>query len=152
MVKNITNKAAQKHLLNRLDQLTPQSTRRWGTMDAQEMLCHCADAFRMTFGEKPCKNKSNILTRTMGKFLFLNVLPMPRGLPTAPELLHDKKGTPQTNWEKDKQALIELIERFCNTPENHTWGIHPFFGKLSYQDWGKLAFRHLDHHFKQFNI
>ncbi|MFD2892645.1 DUF1569 domain-containing protein [Flavobacterium chuncheonense] len=27
-----------------------------------------------------------------------------------------------------------------------------FFGKMSYEDWDKLHWKHLDHHLKQFNV
>ena len=35
----------------RIDKLTPQSERRWGTMSSQKMVCHLGDQLRLALGE-----------------------------------------------------------------------------------------------------
>ena len=56
-------------------------------------------------------------------------------------------GTPPVEWAEDTAALRGWIEGFC---ERERYAAHPIFGPLSRKEWGVWAFRHVDHHFRQF--
>ena len=53
----------------------------------------------------------------------------------------------------DKIALIKKISTFAvlgNESIKRTK--HPIFGKMSYEEWDKLQYMHLDHHLRQFGV
>jgi hypothetical protein len=54
-------------------------------------------------------------------------------------------------FEKEKQAFIETVHRFANhaQPIGH---FHPYFGKLSTEQWGLTSWKHVDHHLRQFGV
>lgn len=54
--------------------------------------------------------------------------------------------------ERDKAKLKDLIGRFNAAGPAHDWSVHPLFGKLPGKQWGRLAYRHLDHHLRQFGV
>ncbi|HVG42870.1 MAG TPA: DUF1569 domain-containing protein, partial [Chitinophagaceae bacterium] len=59
----------------------------------------------------------------------------------------------ECNFENEKTRLKNLVHRFSvlgskldKVPQ------HPFFGKLTADEWANLAYRHLDHHLRQFGV
>ena len=73
--------------------------------------------------------------------------PFREGLPTNPQfVMKDEK-----NFEEEKEKLISSIKRFNEGKgANLTTDPHPFFGKMSIDEWDKLFFKHIDHHLRQF--
>jgi hypothetical protein len=139
-------------LIARINRLTPESRARWGRMNVNEMLCHCADGIKMAIGEREVADKSNFLFRHVVKPLVIYVLPMPKGAPTADEINPLIDGSRPTEFENDRRTLVECIEKMCALPENHDWARHAAFGKMSRKQWGLIAHKHLDHHLKQFGV
>ena len=46
-----------------------------------------------------------------------------------------------------------MIEQFFNTDKSELVSRpHPFFGKMTAEEWGMLGYKHLDHHLKQFDV
>jgi hypothetical protein len=57
----------------------------------------------------------------------------------------------QRNFGEEKKKLLALIERFVRLgPNGISKEKHPFFGKLTPDEWGGLMWNHLNHHLKQF--
>jgi hypothetical protein len=140
-------------LAERVRRLTPDSTPRWGRMSVAQMLAHCADALRNATGELPIAVRALPLARTrLVKWLMIDVVPFPKGAPTAPELLRKDV----VDIEPERTALLALLERFA--PEHAApqggvrWAPHPLFGALTPAEWGRLAHKHLDHHLRQFGV
>lgn len=48
--------------------------------------------------------------------------------------------------------IIHLNKFHKNGPETCISHPHPFFGKLTSEQWGKGIYKHLDHHLKQFGV
>jgi hypothetical protein len=72
-----------------------------------------------------------------------------KNLPTDKSFL--VKDTP--NFEEAKTNLIALVREFMNSgPSGLTKDPHPFFGKLTSQEWDILMWKHLDHHLRQFGV
>lgn len=132
-------------LLERLRRLQPSSRARWGKLTAQRMVCHLADSLRVGLGELPTKRVDTFLGRTLLKWLVVySPVPPPRGkIQTAPEMLTTAPAT----WAEDVAGVEALIERMATTRTSAT---HPFFGPLSSAGWGRLTWKHLDHHLRQF--
>ena len=101
----------------------------------------------MELGDLPVKPKHATIPRTaLFKWLFLNVLPFPKGAPTAKELI---SRAPET-WEVERSQLIELMKRAGGDEARSVTAEHPLFGPLTRAQWGQLAWKHLDHHLRQF--
>jgi hypothetical protein len=110
------------------------------------MLCHLGDTLAMALGDThlPSMN-ANRMQRFLLKYLFLYVVPMPKGLPTAGGLL----SSPPSNFEADRRRVMELIERLAAVPRA-LGPEHPFFGPLTNDEWNVLQRKHTDHHLRQF--
>jgi len=141
--------AARDDLCRRVERLTPDATARWGKFSAPKMLAHLNDAMRMTSGDLPVAPKNLPLRYWPIKQLVIYVLPFPKGAPTAPELLARGEAAELTI---EQAAFRALATRVASKPATDTWPDHPAFGTLSHKAWGVLAWRHADHHLRQFGL
>lgn len=146
-MKTIWKKTLREQLENRLDKLSPDTPARWGKFDAPQMVCHLIESTRMALGELEVKPKKTPFKRFPFKQLVVYLLPFPKGAPTAPELL---RRTPQ-EWNGEIRQLKDLMRKFA-AGSHSRFPEHPAFGKLSRRAWGVLAYRHIDHHLKQFGL
>lgn len=149
---NLSNPTKRAELIARFNRLTPESKALWGKMSAGEMLCHCLDGSRMATGEIPPTDRSNFFTRTVVKFLIVNLIPIPKGAPAAPEIDPQKKGMKPQDFERERQLLIDDINNFAQLKPEDFKGRHHVFGKLTAKQWARLGYKHLDHHLKQFGL
>ena len=137
-------------LRERIGKLEPDAARQWGRMTAHEMVCHLNDSFRVATGEKHASPDTNLFKRTVFKWAALHTsVPWPHGVATRPELLQDHGGTPPIDWMRDRSELQALISAFAARP---SYGFHPLFGEMSKADWLIWAYRHIDHHLRQFGV
>lgn len=150
-MKNILNKTDLQEIKTRILTLSPENTAQWGKMNVHQMLCHCADQFRLCSGQIPAKPFGCLFHRTILKFLVLYLIKTPKGVKTAPELAQGKNGTKPVEFEKDRNLLLEEIDLFIANPELKLHP-HPAFGKMSRKEWGRLIWQHLDHHLQQFSV
>ena len=141
--------AAREDFCRRVDRLTPNASPQWGKFNATQMLAHLNDAMRMSMGELPVKPRNLPLRYPPLKQLVIYALPFPKGAPTAPELL--ARGD-AAQFVEEQATFRLLAERLGRKPAGGEWPEHPAFGRLSHQAWGVLAFRHTDHHLKQFGV
>lgn len=143
------NPNTRARLLERAGRLTPDTPPRWGKFDCAGMLAHVNDAIRMGLGEVTPRPKQLAIRFFPLKQLFIYVLPMPKGLPTAPELLVRTAGAA---LHAEQRALREVLDRFARLAHQTDWPSHPAFGAMSRRDWGVLGYRHAAHHFTQFGV
>ena len=135
---------------DRILRLDPAASPKWGRMTARQMVCHLSDSFRVGMGEKYASPATNLLQRTLLKWIALRApLQWPHGVPTRPEIEQGRGGTPPAEWERDRAQLIELMDAFA---ERQTFGVHPGLGKMSRRDWLTWGYRHVDHHLRQFGV
>jgi Protein of unknown function (DUF1569). len=140
----------------RLAALTPDRARRWGRMTAPQMVCHLTDAFRGVLGERgnagPAR-PAGFLARTAMKWAALYLpLPWPRGLRTSSSADQERGGTPPTVFEHDLAALRATTDRFLRELPAVSRRPHYLFGPLSEAQWARWAYRHMDHHLRQFGL
>lgn len=141
----------RRAIVERIERLTPQHERLWGTMTVHQMLCHCTDQLRMAAGELPSLRRDSRLSRTLVKRLVLAGMPAPRGkVQTVPELHQSMDGTRPTEFEADRRTLIDYINRFAGPPAPAV--VHPAFGPMSHEEWARFGWLHLNHHLKQFGV
>ena len=147
-MKTVWDPAARAELCERIGRLTPEASRRWGSMSAPQMVAHLVDSLRMAFGELPVASKHLPLRYTPIKQLVIYWLPFPKGAPTAPELI----SRVPTDWRGDCASLLMLVDSFAARARSSRWPDHPAFGALTGNQWGVLIYRHMDHHLKQFGV
>jgi hypothetical protein len=111
------------------------------------MLCHLADQLRVALGDVPSRPVHTFISRTLVKFMVVDTgMEPPRGkIETAPEMLVSKP----TTWDADLAACVELVERVGRGTAD---AVHPSFGPLSPEEWGRLCWKHLNHHLVQFGV
>jgi hypothetical protein len=148
MSGTLLHAASRQEIQQRLAHLVPDRAPLWGKFNAPRMVVHVADSIRMALGELPVAAKNTPLQLPLLKHLAIYVLPFPRGTHTAPELLARAPAA----WNGEIVALSALVERFSARSPRDTWPRHPIFGAMSGRAWGVLAYRHCDHHFRQFGI
>jgi len=148
MAATLWNETDRRAILTRLARLTPEAAPRWGRMDASRMVVHVTDALRMATGELSCAPLGGPLMLPLVKQLVMFYLPWPRGVPTAPELLSRRP----EQWTHEIAALRAAIDVFATRSQSGAWPQHPAFGRLSGVEWGRLMYRHLDHHLTQFGF
>jgi hypothetical protein len=148
-MKSLANPRDKKEILERLAKVRADSERRWGSMSANQMICHLSDSFRVSLGEKKVSLVDTFASRTIVKFIALRVpMAWPHGVKTRPEVDQKIGGTRPTDFVADVATLRALVERFCS--KEGEFAAHPMFGQLSRAERMRHAYLHIDHHLRQF--
>ena len=146
-VKNLFDTTVKQEIIDRINKLTPQSQRQWGKMDAAQMLAHCQMPLGVAVGKH--KLKRNFFLSLIGplfKKQLYNDKPFKRSLPTDKSFIM----TDPKDFKKEKEGLLQMINSFSETTMSDE--PHPFFGKLTKEEWSKGTWKHLDHHLQQFGV
>jgi len=147
-MRSLFEPSARQEILARLDVLQPGSTRQWGKMNPAQMLCHCALALETATGESP--KKQALIGKLLAPLVKKKVLgeaPFSRNSPTDPTFVVSD----ERDFAKEKARVASDMERFAGLgAENAGRQVHSFFGKLTGDEWGRLMYKHLDHHLTQF--
>jgi hypothetical protein len=150
-MKTLARVECRAEILQRLKDVTPSSTRRWGRMSAHQMICHLADAFLMMTGEKHVSEAGSFTNRTIVKWIALYTpLPWPAGHLTRPEIDQECQGTCPTDFASDLAAVEAFIQSLSARGSSFDGRRHPVFGRLSQAAWLRWAYLHADHHLRQF--
>lgn len=149
-MKSLFHSEASQEILERMNQLTPDTQHLWGKMSVDQMLAHCATALDMASGK--IKPPRVLIGRIIGSFmkdLYSNDKPFSKNSPTDNAL----RINGSRDFAKEKQRLKDSVIVFSQNglPGVTAWP-HPFFGKLSPEDWGIGMYKHTDHHFRQFGV
>jgi hypothetical protein len=135
-------------VVERIACLTPDRPPLWGRMTCPQMVVHITDAFAMYCGDIPVRMKHTPIKYFPLKHTLLYLLPMPRHVPTAREL----KSRVPAEWDAEMERLRAAIARFADQRTRTDWPLHPVFGRMSARAYGVLAYKHTDHHLRQFRV
>jgi len=138
------------NIVVRLSHLTPTTEALWGKMSVAQMLAHCQVPLQVALGEKQLKRTLiGWLFGGLAKNQMLSEKPLKKNLPTdASFIIKDSR-----DFTVEIQELESLIQRFAATdPDLIAKKSHPFFGKMTPEEWGTLSWKHLDHHLRQFGV
>lgn len=136
-------------LLERLYKLSPSCQAHWGKMDAAQMLAHVAAFLEVGTSDK--KVTQMLLGRIFAPFGKRQVLTtgIPKNSPTVPSI----KITEQKDFQKEKERVLRGLERcYKGGEEGITRQPHQFWGRLTPNEWVRLQYVHIDHHFTQFGV
>ena len=131
--------------------LKPDSERKFGTMDANQMMRHLRNALETAMGEVTMPAKANPIVGKTVYFVITHVMTTwPGGKIKAPAYW-----TPPSDrdFESERQALLGALDRFmAHYSAGKTPSPHPILGNLSLGQWARLNGIHFKHHFRQFSI
>ncbi len=147
-MKSIYDKVENDKIIARIEALNPSSRAIWGKMSVDQMMKHTNCAMTVAFGEKSLK--INFLMRFLGRMIKNKVInsEFKKDSPTAPEFIFKEK----YDFDDAKKELINNFSRFAGGQEAIKVTDHPFWGKMTFEDWDKLIWNHMDHHLRQFGV
>ncbi|HPF11435.1 MAG TPA: DUF1569 domain-containing protein [Flavobacteriaceae bacterium] len=146
-MKSLLEEAGYRDIKVRLAQLNENSKRHWGKMEVGQMAHHCQYPLKIAIKNELVKPKFNPIVLFFKKAMY-NDKPWRKNLPTAPQL----KVTETKNFETEKTQLVQLVDAFYDLKDREIWNPHPMFGKFTMEQWGKMEYKHLDHHLRQFGV
>ncbi len=148
--RSLRDPVGRQSILDRLARLSPSSQRLWGRMETPQLLPHLATGLRFALDEQKMEGSTpGPFRAAIFRTLAIHLLPWPKGKIQAPK---GAFSTPSAGWERDRQIVKELINRFAAAPNGNLAAVHPVFGRMSPHDWDVLQYRHLDHHLRQFGV
>jgi hypothetical protein len=145
-MKTIFHPEEKEQILLRLEKLSQQSKAQWGKMNVSQMLAHCATAMRVPLGEYQPKPE---FISIMGRFMKKSILsekPFGKNAPTAKAfVIKDER-----QFETEKKNFLDAFRKLTQGETAVKHDIHPILVKMLPQEWGRLHYKHIDHHFRQF--
>ena len=150
-MKSLFNLSDVNEVINRINQLTPETKALWGTMSVSQMLAHCNVTYEMAYENIHPKPNAfmKLILKSFVKKLVVSETPYNKSIRTAPAFIikEDK------DFALEKERLInylnktlELGEAFFDGKESHS------FGALNKIEWNNMFYKHLDHHLHQFGV
>lgn len=147
-MKSLFDKIVHDEIESRIHKLSDTSIPVWGKMEVSQMFHHCQFPLKIVLKKEDPELKPNFFAKLFFKKAMYNDKPWRKNLPTHPKL---KVENPK-DFNTEKESLLELITEFSNQRDQKEWDPHPVFGKFTYEQWGKMQYKHLDHHLQQFNV
>jgi hypothetical protein len=148
-MNTIFDPALRAALIARIQTLDQTRTAQWGKMNVYQMVRHCNLWEGWIQGTPPRPYKQELLGRVFGKMALRKLIkddqPFAKNIPTSKQFqIADSSGDLEA--EKRKWiARLEAYDRYSN-PDF----IHDFFGRMTQEEIGQLAYKHTDHHLRQF--
>jgi Protein of unknown function (DUF1569) len=149
-MNTIFDKENRDGLITRIQALTQHNTAQWGQMNEYQMLKHCSLWDEMILRNK--RYERAFMGMLFGKVLLRKETkddtPMRKNNPTIAEL---KITETDGDIESQKLKWIALINEYAAYSLPDFSFVHPFFGKMTKEQIGYHAYKHTDHHLRQFN-
>ncbi|ENI5462142.1 DUF1569 domain-containing protein [Flavobacterium psychrophilum] len=147
-MNSIFDPSSNVMIVARINKLTPTSQAVWGKMSIDQMLKHANEAIIVAFGENEVK--VNFVFRFLGRMIKNKVFnsEFKKNSPTAKEFIFADK----YDFDASRNELIRNFSRFAQGHQSIKITDHPFWGKMTDDDWNKLMWNHVDHHLRQFGV
>jgi len=146
-MKTIFDQTTRDELISRINTLDENSRAQWGKMNINQMLKHCTLYDEATLGKR--KFKRVFIGLLFGKMALKEMIkdenPVRRNMPTLAELRATES---DIDVASEKAKWIELVNEYAHFT-NHNY-VHAFIGKMTDEQTGLLAYKHIDHHLRQF--
>lgn len=150
MKKNLFNASAVENIKKRVALLQADQPALWGKMNATEMLLHCNSCNREIL-EKERGDKKTTFKQLMLRWLALYIAPrFMKGIQSEPHHITTGK-IEASQFAAQKEVFLSLIHQLHATQKPLTL-THPAFGNISTNEWGIAAYKHMDHHLRQFGV
>jgi hypothetical protein len=147
-MKSFFEDGVYEEISSRLNKLDKHSVATWGKMNVGQMLSHCQMPLNIILEKEDYGVKPNWLINLLFKKSMYSDKLWRKNLPTARGFaINDEK-----EFDIEKEAISNLINELNAQRHRDDWQAHPAFGKLTKDQWGKMQYKHLDHHFRQFGV
>jgi uncharacterized membrane protein len=148
---DVFDAAALERSIARVMALTPDTTARWGRMNAAAMFAHLNVAYEMVYdGTHPRPNAiMRWLLRTFLKNGVCGPAAYKRSTPTAPAF----RITNDRDFFRERERLLAYVRRVQAEGRAGFEGRESLsFGPLTATEWQVLFGKHFDHHLAQFGV
>ena len=151
-MQNVFDAKDAQEYINRINNLTPETQRKWGKMSVDQVLAHLNVAYDLTFTSEKFPKPSFIAKFLLSRFVkpkITNEIPYKQSLPTSLAfIIADER-----NFEEEKAKLIGNIQRVQQLGREAFEGKENInFGKMTAQCWNNMFAKHLNHHLDQFGV
>ena len=148
-MNTVGNPRTLARLTDRVRQLTPDAPRRWGKMNIQQALSHVAGAMEWVLRGGDAQSNWNESYSKLIKFVAFRVpLPWPKGVPNPNDPA--SVDVPADEFDALRDRVLAGLEGMAAWEVNERTPPHPAFGRLTTWEWQRWAWKHADHHLKQF--
>jgi hypothetical protein len=151
-MKSLFDTSAHSEIVSRIENLTEASTPSWGKMSVGQMCTHCQMPLEIALGKRTLSGKKpGFMKRMVFKLykpLMYNEKPWSQNLPTVRDFVI----TEDKDVEAEKVTLLNIVSEFHQEKDRQEWPSHPMFGKFTHEQWGKMQYKHLNHHLTQFDV
>lgn len=148
-MKTIFEKATRDELIRRIQLLDQDSAPQWGKMSVYQMAKHCTIWDEWVLGTHKPKYKQEFIGFIFGKMALKTFVkddrPIKKNVPTSRAFLIEERDGDLELQKRTWIACVEAYKDFSN-PDF----IHDFFGKMTREEIGIFAYKHADHHLRQF--
>jgi hypothetical protein len=145
--ETIFNPLLFENICKRLDKLPANAQPLWGQMNCTQMLNHLKISTGSGMAVYRLKDESSFLYRTIIKFILLRILwHLPKNAAAPKGFSIEMNYNLDFDTEKSMTLAILKMAKESNFQKYP----HPLFGKMSKTLWGRLVYRHFDHHLRQF--
>ncbi len=150
-IKSVLNKRQRAMIIDRISLLKPSSAAHWGTMTVGQMLKHCRlfEAWIHGIGDWDYSISRSTPSQALEALTAITAdnTPIARLASSAEILLVTD---PVDNFEAERELWIEHIRGYESYRNDRF--VHDFFGKMTAEQVGILAYKHSDHHLRQFGV
>ena len=151
-MNSIFNKTTIEAFKVRISKLEESNEAEWGKMNVKQMLKHCIENERMLLREK--NFKPVFIGKIFGKMALKSDIkddrPFSKNSPTHPDLKIKEVNEP---FDVLIAEWITLLDKYPSIEPSHYEDFrHPFFQKMDSSKVGRFAFKHIDHHLRQFRV
>lgn len=153
-MKSISDPALRQDLHRRISLLQEDSKPLWGKMNVWQMTRHCNNWSEWLLGRGPYTGhvyRQDLLGKLFGRWALRSNTkddrPMQRNMPAGKLAIKD---TTRGNLEGEKALWIQLTDD-CALQYNEYF-IHDFFGRMTAEQISIFAYKHYDHHLRQFGV
>ena len=148
-MKTIFDKATRDELVSRINSVNKNNTAQWGKMNVYQMTKHCTIWNEWVLGKNSPNYRQEFLGKIFGKMALKsntkNEKPLGNNMPAGKAFtVKDKDG----NVEIQKKKWMDLITEYEHFSNDNF--IHDFFGRMTKEQIGIFAYKHSDHHLRQF--
>jgi hypothetical protein len=147
-MKTLFDPAVKQELIRRVESVTEKSKGQWGKMTVDQMVSHINQSLAYPLGDISVKmNGEPGLQAKILTLFTLSPIPIPKAkAETFPEYKREGK----YDLKAEKAKFRGLMERIVLKDQNAAWPPSPVFGHLNGERYGKILYKHADHHLKQF--
>ncbi|MEJ7644109.1 MAG: DUF1569 domain-containing protein [Chryseolinea sp.] len=150
-MKSIFDHANREELIQRVNSLSLTGKADWGKMNVYQMTTHCTIWNDWVLGRSNQTLRQGLLGKIFGKMALRSNTkddkPLGKNMPAGK--LFTVIAT-AGNLDAQKATLSNQIAEYENFSNDGF--IHDFFGKMTKEEIGIFAYKHSDHHLRQFGV